>query len=62
MGLRVIGIDHPSKKDLATECGAEVFIDFTTSKDVIQDVKDATSGLGAHAVVVLTASNAAYAR
>ena len=62
MGLRVIGIDHPSKKELATQSGAEHFIDFTQSKDVAEDVKALTGGLGAHAVVVVTASNAAYAR
>jgi hypothetical protein len=32
LGLRVIGIDHPSKKDLVMECGAEVFIDHTQGK------------------------------
>lgn len=61
MGFRVIGIDHPSKKDLVTQSGAEHFIDFTQSKDVAEEVKTLTDGLGAHAVVVLTSSNAAYA-
>jgi propanol-preferring alcohol dehydrogenase len=32
LGLRVIGIDHPSKKELVMECGAEVFIDHTQGK------------------------------
>lgn len=62
MGMRVIGVDHPSKKDLIMESGAEHFIDHTTSKDVGADVKALTGGLGAQAVLVLTAANAAYAR
>lgn len=62
MGMRVIGVDHPSKKDLVIESGAEHFIDHTTSKDVGADVKALTDGLGAQAVLVLTAANAAYAR
>lgn len=61
IGLRVIGIDHGSKKELVLESGAEHFIDFTASKDVTKDVMDLTGGLGAHAVVVLTAANGAYA-
>ncbi|KAF7846048.1 hypothetical protein BT93_L5453 [Corymbia citriodora subsp. variegata] len=59
-GMRVIGIDHPSKKDIVMECGAEHFIDHTTSKDVGADVKALTGGLGAQAVLVLTAANPAY--
>lgn len=62
MGLRVIGIDAGSKKELALESGAEHFIDFSTSKDVKEDVLKLTGGLGAHAVLVLTAANGAYAR
>jgi alcohol dehydrogenase, propanol-preferring len=60
LGLRVIGVDHGSKKDIATECGAEVFIDHTEGK-VEEEVKKVTGGLGAQAVLVLTAANAAYA-
>lgn len=62
MGLRVIGIDAGSKKDLVMESGAEHFIDHTASKDVAGDVNALTGGLGAHAVLVLTAANGAYAR
>jgi len=61
LGLRVIGIDHPSKKDLVLESGAEHFIDFTQSKDLGADVKALTGGFGAHACLALTAANAAYA-
>ncbi|KAI5370094.1 Putative GroES-like superfamily, alcohol dehydrogenase-like, NAD(P)-binding domain superfamily [Septoria linicola] len=60
MGIRVIGIDAGSKKELATECGAEVFIDHTQGK-AEEEVKAATGGLGVQAVLVLTAANAAYA-
>jgi alcohol dehydrogenase, propanol-preferring len=60
MGFRVIGIDAGSKKDFALECGAEVFIDFEKQK-AEDEVKKATGGLGAQAVLVLTAANGAYA-
>jgi len=60
MGMRVIGVDHGSKKDLVMECGAELFIDHTQGK-VEEEVMKATGGLGAKAVLVLTAANAAYA-
>ena len=60
LGLRVIGVDAGSKKDLATKCGAEIFIDHT-KENVEEEVKKATGGLGAHACIVLTAANGAYA-
>jgi alcohol dehydrogenase, propanol-preferring len=61
MGLRVIGIDHGSKKELVTQCGAEVFIDYE-KQDPEEEVKKATKGLKAHAVIVLNAANQAYAQ
>jgi propanol-preferring alcohol dehydrogenase len=61
IGQRIIGIDHSSKKDLVLESGAEHFIAIDETKDVAAAVKEVTGGLGAHAVVVCTASNAAYA-
>ncbi|KAF2224752.1 chaperonin 10-like protein [Elsinoe ampelina] len=60
MGLRVIGVDQGSKKGLVVESGAEVFVDHT-KEDVEEKVKEVTGGLGAHAVLVLTAANGAYA-
>lgn len=60
-GIRVIGIDHPSKRDLVLASGAEHFIDHTSSKDLGADVKALTDGLGAQAVLVMTAANGAYA-
>jgi alcohol dehydrogenase, propanol-preferring len=68
MGFRMIGIDHGSKEKLSKDCGAEAFFDVTKytgeggDKKLAEDVKAATGGLGAAAVVVCTASNKAYAQ
>lgn len=61
INLRVIGIDAGNKRDIVMESGAEHFVDFTASKDVTKEVMDLTGGIGAHAVINLTASNGAYA-
>lgn len=60
IGHRVIGIDHSSKKDLVLESGAEHFLPIDGTDDMVAAVKELTDGLGAHAVLVLTANNAAY--
>ncbi|KAH7399048.1 chaperonin 10-like protein [Phaeosphaeria sp. MPI-PUGE-AT-0046c] len=60
IGHRVIGIDHSSKKDLVLDSGAEHFIAVDSGEDMVEAVKGLTNGLGAHAVVVCTANNAAY--
>ncbi|KAJ6109567.1 hypothetical protein N7486_001802 [Penicillium sp. IBT 16267x] len=68
MGLRVIGIDHGSKAELVTASGAEHFVDITQfPKDdngvaLKKHVKGLADGLGAHAAIVCTAANAAYAQ
>lgn len=68
MGLRVIGVDHGSKAELVRASGAEHFVDVTQfpSDDagaaIGKHVQGLADGLGAHAVVVCTASNAAYAQ
>ncbi|CAO2651052.1 Nn.00g093490.m01.CDS01 [Neocucurbitaria sp. VM-36] len=62
IGHRVIGIDHSSKKDLVLESGAEHFIPVDGTDSMPDAVKELTSGLGAHAVVVCTANNNAYAQ
>jgi propanol-preferring alcohol dehydrogenase len=64
MALRIIGIDHGSKEKLVKDCGAEVFFDITKfdDKTLAEEVKKATGGLGASAVIVCTASNGAYAQ
>lgn len=68
MGLRVIGIDHPSKSDLVKDSGAEHFVDITqfpkddNGKAIIDHVKGLADTHGAHAAIVCTASNIAYAQ
>lgn len=68
MGLRVIGVDHGSKAELVKESGAEHFVDVTKfpsddkGEAIAAHVHSLTDGLGAHAVVVCTSSNAAYAQ
>ncbi|ESK88735.1 mannitol-1-phosphate dehydrogenase [Moniliophthora roreri MCA 2997] len=57
MGLRVVAIDTgSSKKELCQRIGAEKWVDFMESKDVIRDVQDATGGLGPHAAIVTAGS------
>jgi len=62
-GLRVIAIDSgEDKAKLCKELGAEVWIDFKESKDIVAAVKAATGGLGAHAAVVTAASSSGYSQ
>ncbi|KAF9269340.1 GroES-like protein [Marasmius fiardii PR-910] len=59
-GLRVIAIDTgKEKRDLCLRLGAEKFIDFKETKDVVDEVKKIT-GEGAHAAVVTSASSGGY--
>lgn len=60
MGMRVIGVDSASKRDLVLDSGAEIFIDHLQGNED-EAVNAATDGLGAQAVLVLTAVNSAYA-
>lgn len=61
MGLRVIAIDTGAEKHkLVMSLGAEKWIDFKESKDIVKDIKDATGGLGAHAALVTASVSAAY--
>ncbi|TVY58034.1 Alcohol dehydrogenase 1, partial [Lachnellula cervina] len=55
MGLDVIAIDAgDDKKKMTEKLGAAHFVDFSTSKNVVSDVKAATSdGLGPHAVLLV---------
>ena len=56
MGLRVIAVDTGAdKKKLVMGLGAEKWIDFKESKDIVKDIKDACDGLGPHAAVVTAA-------
>ncbi|KAF5348345.1 hypothetical protein D9758_010943 [Tetrapyrgos nigripes] len=54
MGLRVIAIDTgESKRKLCIDqLGAEKWVDFMESKDVVKDVTEAAGGLGPHAAVI----------
>jgi propanol-preferring alcohol dehydrogenase len=60
MAMRVIGVDGDAKKDLVIASGAEHFVPLSVG-DTAKAVLDLTGGIGAQAVVVCTAANAAYA-
>ena len=56
MGLRIIAIDAGDEKKKMTtqELGAESFVDFASSPNVVEDVQAATKdGLGPHAVLLV---------
>lgn len=67
MGFRMIGLDIGGKEEFVKSCGAEVFIDVMKKLQdenddrVTKEILKATGG-GAAAVVVCSASNAAYAQ
>ncbi|KAL1957677.1 hypothetical protein VTO42DRAFT_5654 [Malbranchea cinnamomea] len=70
MGLRVIAIDAgDEKKQLCEQLGAEYFVDFTKSSDLVKEVQThSPDGLGPHAVLLVAANEkpfqqaAAYVR
>ncbi|OJJ42936.1 hypothetical protein ASPZODRAFT_28793 [Penicilliopsis zonata CBS 506.65] len=68
LGLRVVGVDAGSKEALVRESGAEHFVDLAQFKDdsthdkIVEHVRSLADGLGAHAALVCTDSNAAYAQ
>jgi alcohol dehydrogenase, propanol-preferring len=55
MGLHIIAIDTgDEKKKMCEQLGAQAFVDFATSKNVVKDVQAATEdGLGPHAVILV---------
>ncbi|KAL5512791.1 hypothetical protein ACEPAG_3057 [Sanghuangporus baumii] len=60
MGLRVVAIGSgEDKRKLVLELGAEKWIDYKESKDLVSDIITATEG-GTHAAVITTGSTAAY--
>lgn len=60
MGMRVIAIDGgEAKKELCEKLGAEVFIDYTKTKDAAPEIMKHTT-YGAHAVIVFAATKEAY--
>ncbi|KAK2742422.1 alcohol dehydrogenase [Onygenales sp. PD_40] len=58
MGLQVIAIDGGKEKgELCMKLGAKAYVDFSTSKDVVADVKAVSpDGLGPHAVLLVAAA------
>ncbi|KAE9392962.1 GroES-like protein [Gymnopus androsaceus JB14] len=53
MGLRVIAIDTgEEKRNLCSKLGAEKWVDFKVSTDLVKDVQIASEGLGPHAAVI----------
>ncbi|KAJ1302596.1 hypothetical protein OPQ81_002913 [Rhizoctonia solani] len=62
-GLRVIAIDTgENKKELCLKLGAEAFIDFKESSNIVGDVKRAADGVGVHAAIVTSSSAAGYSQ
>lgn len=61
-GYRVIAIDTGAeKKALCQQLGAETFIDFKTTNDLVSDIKAATQDqMGPHAAIVAASGSAAY--
>lgn len=55
MGLEIVAIDTSKEKNdlCVNKLGAGTFIDFANTKDLVAAVKDATGGLGPHAVIVV---------
>lgn len=62
MGLRVLAIDSgDEKRQMCQSLGAEAFVDFSQSKDLVSDVQAATDdGLGPHAVLLLAVSEGPF--
>ncbi|KAG9088461.1 alcohol dehydrogenase, partial [Ceratobasidium sp. UAMH 11750] len=60
-GLRVIALDTgDEKKALCEKLGAEAFVDFKTSGNLIEEIKKVADGLGPHAAIVASASSVGY--
>jgi alcohol dehydrogenase, propanol-preferring len=62
MGYRVLGIDGGAEKgEFAKSLGAEAFVDFTTSKDMVADIQKITNG-GPHGVINVSVSERAVSQ
>ncbi|KAJ7746243.1 chaperonin 10-like protein [Mycena metata] len=60
-GLQVIAVDTGAeKKKLCLELGADKWIDFQETKDIVEEIKALTDGLGAHSALVTAASSSGY--
>jgi len=63
LGARVVAIDTgESKKQLALSLGAEKWVDFKESKDIIADVQAATGGLGPQVAIITSNDPRAFAQ
>lgn len=63
MGLRVIAIDAgEDKRALALSLGAEMFVDFTESSNLIAEIMGAVGGGGPHFALLTTASTKAFSQ
>ena len=61
ISLRVIAVDTGAAKEaLCRGYGAEFFIDFKTTENLVADIKAAAGGLGPHAAIVASSSGEAY--
>ncbi|ODQ77457.1 hypothetical protein BABINDRAFT_169071 [Babjeviella inositovora NRRL Y-12698] len=62
LGLRVIGIDAGSDKEdlVVNKLGADAFIDFLKTKDVVAKVKEITGGRGADAAIMFAPVESSY--
>lgn len=61
LGFKVIAIDGgEAKEKLCKSLGADVFVDFMTSNDVVKDVIAASDGQGVHGALVVAASEGPY--
>lgn len=62
MGYRVVSIDGGAEKgEFTKQLGSEAYIDFTSSKDIVADVKRITNG-GAHGVINVSTSEKAMSQ
>ncbi|KAJ7503467.1 hypothetical protein B0H11DRAFT_1711333, partial [Mycena galericulata] len=60
-GLQVIAVDTGAdKKKLCLELGADKWVDFKESKDIVKEIQAITDGFGAHSAVVTAASSSGY--
>ena len=61
MGLRVLAVDTGAqKKELCLKLGAEAWVDFKETKDLVADIRAATGGQGPHTAVITAATSTAY--
>lgn len=62
MGYRVVGIDGGAEKGaFAKSLGAEAFVDFLSSKDIVADIQKVTNG-GPHGVINVSVSEKAVSQ